>query len=382
MSSLPSKVEPYLEEVAELLKEVLGADLVGLYLHGSAVLGDFSDGRSDVDVIAVSARPLSSKEKEVVAERLSESSLPCPATGLEFHVVQKADLVLSEAPRFELHLATSTDGKPDRVVDGDGRRGDPDLVMHFAVLREHGRPVRGPAPASIFPEVPRPMLLDALRGELEWAMENASPSYQLLNACRVWRYVDECVLCSKTAAGEWARARVDDPSTVDAALQHRRGLTDAHPDPDTVLAILSDAVQSLETRTGAAAVILDSKGRVLLVRENYERRRFSVPGGAVRRGETPEEAVLREVLEETGVVAAIDGRIGTYQLDNGFVVHAFACSILSGTPHVPPTGEIAEVGWYRPDDVPRPVSNVLHYALPDAVAGVRDVLREDLPRVS
>jgi hypothetical protein len=82
------------------------------------------------------------------------------------------------------------------------------------------------------------------------------------------------------------------------------------------------------------------------------------------------------------VVAAIDGRIGTYQFDNGFLVHAFACSILSGTPHVPATGEIAEVGWYRPDEVPRPVSNVLHYALPDALAGLRDACRENLPRVS
>jgi streptomycin 3"-adenylyltransferase len=122
--------------------------------------------------------------------------------------------------------------------------------MHFAVLREHGRAVRGPTPASIFPEIPRSMLLDTFRGELEWAMENASPSYQLLNACRVWRYVDEGVLCSKTAAGEWARARVDDPSTIDAALRHRRGLTDAHPDPDTVRRILSDAVESLDTAHG------------------------------------------------------------------------------------------------------------------------------------
>jgi ADP-ribose pyrophosphatase YjhB (NUDIX family) len=202
------------------------------------------------------------------------------------------------------------------------------------------------------------MLLDAFLGELEWAKENASPSYQVLNACRAWRFVDEGVLCSKTAGGEWARERVGDPSTIDVALRHRRGLTEAHPDPEKARALLLDVLQPLETRMGAAAIIFDSQSRVLLVKENYDRRRYSLPGGAIKRGEMPEEAVLRGVFEETGVAAAIESRIGTYQLDNGFVAHAFACSITSGTPHVPATGEIAEVGWYAPDEIPEPVSNV------------------------
>lgn len=250
VSSLPFGVETYVGEVTQRLKEVLGADLVGVYLHGSAVLGDFSEGRSDVDVIAVSARRLSSKEKEAIAERLSQSSLPCPAGGLEFHVLHRDEIALSGAPRFELHLATSTDRRPDRVVDGEGHRGDPDLVMHFAVLHEHGCALVGPAPDSVFPAIPRPMLLDAFQGELEWARENASPSYQVLNACRAWRYVDEGVLCSKTVGGEWARERVDDPSTIDVALRHRRGLSDAHPNPATARDFLLDALQQLETRAG------------------------------------------------------------------------------------------------------------------------------------
>ena len=71
-----------------------------------------------------------------------------------------------EAPRFELHVSTSTEGEPERVVDGEGHRGDPDLVMHFAVLHEHGRPVVGPPPAELFPAVSRPLLLKAFLDEL------------------------------------------------------------------------------------------------------------------------------------------------------------------------------------------------------------------------
>ncbi len=246
MSNPASTVETYLEEVTERLKELLGPDLVGVYLHGSIVLGDFSEGRSDVDVVAVSSRSLSPEEKKAIAERLSQGALPCPATGLEFHVLCRGDIAPRKAPPFELHLATSTDGRPDRVVDGHGHPGDSDLAMHFAVLHGHGRALLGPAADTVFPAIPRGMMLDAFRGELEWARENASPSYQVLNACRAWCYLDEGVLCSKTAGGERARERVGDPSTIDAALRHRRGLTDAHPGPEAARAFLFGTLQRLE----------------------------------------------------------------------------------------------------------------------------------------
>jgi hypothetical protein len=243
-------VEAYLEEVTESLK-LLGADLVGVYVHGSAVLGDFSEGRSDLDVLAVSSRSLSSDEKEAIAERLSQGALRCPATGLEFHILRLGEIAAREAPPFELHLSTKTDGRPDRVVHGHLHPGDADLVMHFAVLHDNGRALLGPAADAVFPAIPRGMMLDALRGELEWARENASPSYQVLNACRAWRYVDEGLICSKTAGGVWARERVGDRPTIDAALRNRRGLIDAHPNPEAARAFLLGALEHIEKESRA-----------------------------------------------------------------------------------------------------------------------------------
>jgi ADP-ribose pyrophosphatase YjhB (NUDIX family) len=46
------------------------------------------------------------------------------------------------------------------------------------------------------------------------------------------------------------------------------------------------------------AVVTDDAGRVLLVREDGE---WLAPGGEVEPGETHEEALIREVREETGV---------------------------------------------------------------------------------
>ena len=133
---------------------------------------------------------------------------------------------------------------------------------------------------------------------------------------------------------------------------------------------------------GAAAVIFDPTGLVLLVKENYDRRRWSLPGGLIEPGETPEEAALRETAEETGVAAAIDHRIGTYTFDDGFRAYVFRCRIVRGEPAVPTTGEIAEVRWAPPEPLPSTRSNVLHYALRDAMQGLHDVERLDLPLIS
>ena len=133
---------------------------------------------------------------------------------------------------------------------------------------------------------------------------------------------------------------------------------------------------------GAACVILDARGRVLLIKENYERRRWGLPGGRIEDGESPWAAAVRETREETGVEAEIDHLIGVYGLDNGFYAYAFAAVIVAGEPSVPATGEIAEVVWHDARDLPRPRSNILHYAVADAVAGARGVIRTNLPRVS
>jgi 8-oxo-dGTP diphosphatase len=57
---------------------------------------------------------------------------------------------------------------------------------------------------------------------------------------------------------------------------------------------------------GVGAVVVDS-GKVLIVKRKYEplAGQWSIPGGGVELGETLEDCVARELLEETGLAVAV-----------------------------------------------------------------------------
>jgi ADP-ribose pyrophosphatase YjhB (NUDIX family) len=60
-----------------------------------------------------------------------------------------------------------------------------------------------------------------------------------------------------------------------------------------------------------ACLIVEQQGKVLVI-DRVDGLGYTIPGGIVRYDETVEQAVLREVHEETGYRAAISGLVGVY----------------------------------------------------------------------
>ncbi len=64
----------------------------------------------------------------------------------------------------------------------------------------------------------------------------------------------------------------------------------------------------------AAGVLLVEAGRVLLVKRRWEPRAgdWCLPAGFMEAGETPEQTAVRELQEETGIIAQLTGLFGVY----------------------------------------------------------------------
>ena len=102
-------------------------------------------------------------------------------------------------------------------------------------------------------------------------------------------------------------------------------------------------------RAGADALVQNERGEVLLVRRADDGR-WAMPGGWVDPGETPEQAVVREVAEETGLRVSAPRLLHTKQRPAS-VHHTFRCRLDGG--ELRTSDESLEVAFASPDEVDR-----------------------------
>jgi mutator protein MutT len=97
-------------------------------------------------------------------------------------------------------------------------------------------------------------------------------------------------------------------------------------------------------------VVRDAAGRLLLVRRGQPPAlgSWTLPGGRVEPGETPSEAAVREVREETGLDVQVVRLLATLPV-LGYLVHDFEATVTGGALRA---GDDADdVRWYSLDEL-------------------------------
>lgn len=125
---------------------------------------------------------------------------------------------------------------------------------------------------------------------------------------------------------------------------------------DNVHPLVRQAVNTSLARTVAEAIIVE-EGKMLLVKSvrGFNQGRWSFPGGFISYGETPAEAVVREVNEEVGVEAEAGDLLGIESfIGKDTYIHWHMCFYdvkLLSHEFNPPADEIEDVRWFNIDEV-------------------------------
>jgi predicted nucleotidyltransferase len=208
-----------LEQLLDLLRDVLGANLAGAYQHGSAVLGGEMP-TSDIDVLAVSHRSPSSDECSRLAAALLEMS--GRPRSIELTIVAEPALrPWRFPPRMEFLYG---DWLRDEFAGGrvPPPAANADLALVIELARRGNRALIGPPPAELFEPVPQADLatamldgIDGLLAELPTDTRNV-----LLTLARMWVTLATGDIRRKDHAAAWVVDRL--PSDLGGVVARAR----------------------------------------------------------------------------------------------------------------------------------------------------------------
>ncbi|MFE0270396.1 NUDIX hydrolase [Nocardiopsis alba] len=114
-----------------------------------------------------------------------------------------------------------------------------------------------------------------------------------------------------------------------------------------------------------AGAVIREDGRMLVIKRR-DNGNWEPPGGVLELDETPQEGVVREVLEETGIRVEVEQLTGVYKnMARGIVALVFRCKPSGGEEH--PTSEATAVKWLTIDEIKKDMGEVYAIRLLDAL---------------
>ncbi|RPJ24812.1 MAG: DUF4111 domain-containing protein [Chloroflexi bacterium] len=231
---------PAVNEILHLLlthvQEILGNQLIGMYLHGSLANGGF-DEHSDIDVTVVTSEEISTAAFSALKhmhDQITKIDSPWAIQLEVSYIPQRALRRFDRANKLHPHMDRGSDEALYMMAHEN------DWIIQRHILRERGIPVIGPDPKTLIdpvsPDDLRQAIVDVLPLWLDPILNNPSEinrrgyqSFFVLSLCRMLYTLKHGEIISKHAAAEWAKENLDArwQSLIERALPGRQ-----HPNLD------------------------------------------------------------------------------------------------------------------------------------------------------
>jgi predicted nucleotidyltransferase len=215
---------PMLKRVHDDIRAALDGDLVGLYLYGSIVSGDFIAGISDLDLLVVTRRDVTLADLESLEAMHASIVRDQPEWDDRIEVAYLSAGGLSSFKEQRSPLGIISPGEPLHLIDAGS-----DWMMNWYLIRTGGVAIFGPPVTDVIPPIAPEEYLEAVREHLssadEWiarATSRKPGSYAVLTAARGHYTLTHGEHASKAKTAGWMKEQFPEwAELIDQAQEWR-----------------------------------------------------------------------------------------------------------------------------------------------------------------
>ncbi len=207
------QVTPYanINEILELLlashQSILGTNLVGFYLYGSLVLGDFDADISDIDLVAALSSDIDGSEFEALQKMHADFAQQHRAWDGRIEVCYISLAALNTVRSRTSTIANISPGESFHM-----RESSREWLSDWYLVRERGVTLFGPSPKEIIEPISKEEFIQAIKAHArawgEWIHDMHTwkgHAYAILTMCRALYTCTNGEQVSKKQAGLWVQ---------------------------------------------------------------------------------------------------------------------------------------------------------------------------------
>lgn len=198
--------EQVIGDVLHSIRAILDTRLVGLYLTGSLVHGDYDPGVSDIDLTAVLTCDLTESAFQALKQMHHDLAVRFPVWDDRIEVCYVPARSLTNVRTDFRTIANISPGEPFHWTTLR-----PEWLVNWYDLREQGQIVTGPEPSTLVEPIARDEFVQCLvehaRSWNVWIDDmpcRQQQAYAILSMCRALYGVEHQQQVSKRAAAIWA----------------------------------------------------------------------------------------------------------------------------------------------------------------------------------
>ena len=225
-----------LDELLSEIQTVLGPKLLGLYLYGSLVSGDFDHDVSDIDMLAVMTSDLTETEAAALKHMHEEFVRRNPNWEHRIEVQYFSTEGLKTFRTQSSKMGNISPGEPFHIIDAGI-----EWLLNWYFVREFDVVLFGPSSHQFIASISKDEYLQAVQDHTrQWTdyvktthTSWHGQSYAILTLCRAFYSYTNGEQVSKKKAAEWAAQQLPEWAyLIQNALAWRKHLLPEHGSPE------------------------------------------------------------------------------------------------------------------------------------------------------